>query len=168
MDPASVDTNVLVLLLGSRSHARWAHFTEASGWVVVPLMSTGQALRELRTRKPQLAVMELGDPIDRSLRLLRLLRVRRPNVPVVVVPVRHTRQVELTVREIGAAGYVPEGCGSLSLTQLVSAVLARASVRRPGEGSLPSLDQGSIHDMSSPILRPRRSSDDRASSRDLR
>lgn len=132
MDSTSVKTHVVVLLLESRSYAQWTHFADGSDWVVVPLQSTGQALRELTGRRPQLAVVGLSDPLDRSLRLLRLLRVRRPNLPVIVVPARHTRQTELTVRQIGAAGYVPEGCGSRELTALVTAMLDRATVRQGG------------------------------------
>lgn len=166
MNSVSIDTHVVVLLLGSRSHARWTHFTDAAGWVAVPLLSTGQALRELRSRRPFLAVMELSAPIDRSLRLLRLLRVRRPNLPVIVVPARHTRQTELSVRQIGAAGYVPEGCGSCELTSLVTALLDRTALRQ-GAGGRPTprghvpgiapidLDRGTLHDAGSVEYRMR-------------
>ncbi len=131
MDPGADDTHVLLLLLGSRSYARWADFAEARGWAVVTLLSTGQVLRELRAHRPQLVVAELSDPQQRSLRLLRLLRVRRPGLPVIAVPTRHTRDLELTVREIGAAGYVPAGCGSDDLDELVTAMLQRAVLRQP-------------------------------------
>lgn len=132
MNPAETytQTQVLVLLLGSRSYARWAEFAEKHSWVVVSLLSTGQALRELRSRRPTLSVIEMSEPIDRSLRLLRLLRARRSGVPVVAVPMHHTRQLELTVREIGVAGYAPDGCGSEALADLVTAMLKRTVARR--------------------------------------
>jgi len=132
MNPAETytQTQVLVLLLESRSYARWAEFAEKNSWVVVSLLSTGQALRELRSRRPTLSVIEMSEPIDRSLRLLRLLRARRSGLPVVAVPMHHTRQLELTVREIGVAGYSPEGCGSEALADLVTAMLKRTMASR--------------------------------------
>lgn len=155
MNSVLCDIQVLVFLLGSRSHARWVHFSEKYGWIIVPLLSTGQALRELRTRKADLAVIELSDPIDRSLRLQQLLRVRRPNIPIVVVPVRHTRQVELSVREIGAAGYISEGSGSDGLGELVTAVLERVSVQWPVTRQRMPADQGGLVGMDEPLFRGR-------------
>ena len=107
--------------------------TGETRWVVLRVDSVGEALKQLRLRRPEVLVVDVSCPLEKctdyaqALRLVPEARRRSPGLPIVVLGSEQT-QAERTARGMGASVYLPlskEHKGA-RLRQCIESIYTRA------------------------------------------
>ena len=108
MDFVSPPTPVLVLMAEEPLDGAMAAAADQHGWCRLEPQTVPQALKQIRAHKPCVCVVPLVAPAGPGTHLIRVLRTYCREVPVVAVAVRHSPELEVSVRQAGATGYVPD------------------------------------------------------------
>ncbi len=103
---------------------------EHAGFAVVIAADGEAALREIRTRRPDLVVLDLGLPGLDGLDVIRAVR-RDSLLPIVVLSARDDEVDKLLGLELGADDYVTKPFSPRELVARVRAVLRRAEATPP-------------------------------------
>lgn len=115
--------DVLVIVLCGPLHVGLARTSVREGWSVLTLNTAVQAMREIRDRAPRLVVVQVSTVSNEPIRLIRMLRLCSQPVLVVAVANSHRNQLEQTVRDAGAACYLPSPGEESRLADTVASML---------------------------------------------
>ena len=105
-------------------------YLEHAGFAVLTAGDGASALQAVRTRQPDLVVLDLGIPEIEGLEVIRTIRAAG-TTPIVVLTARDTELDTLLGLELGADDYMTKPFSPRELVARVRAVLRRAA--RPAE-----------------------------------
>jgi two-component system, OmpR family, alkaline phosphatase synthesis response regulator PhoP len=115
-------------------------YLERAGYRVTTVGNGADAIQHVRSRRPDLIVLDLGLPQVDGLDVMRTLR-KQSNVPVIILTARVDEQDKLAGLELGADDYVTKPFSPKELVARVRAVFRRVDAP-PERGEI--IDAGGV------------------------
>jgi DNA-binding NarL/FixJ family response regulator len=86
-----------------------------------------QALAEIRTKAPEVVVVQVSLGLGEDLRLIQLVQCGLLQASLIGVASAHHAEIELAVRMAGATGYFPDASDAGLIERMVNDLLARST-----------------------------------------
>ena len=99
--------DVLIVVLDQTVEPDLVRLAVDRGWALLRTSTVREAIRELRVRRVDVAVVQVAVLIERAVELIQLLREHWNRVPIVAVARSHDERLERAVRSAGADCYLP-------------------------------------------------------------